>query len=98
MEENALRYVAGYVLKRLKLKIEKSSIKSKDCMLLCISELTGERMDGRLSEVWTNLIDRGGLRHINDDTYDCFYQMECVIRCHLQVDKINDGMKEALIK
>ena len=63
MEENTLRYMAGYVLRKIKSKIEKSSNEHKDCMLLCITELTGEKMDGRLSEVWTNVIDRGGLIH-----------------------------------
>ena len=79
MEENTLRYMAGYVLRKIKSKIEKSSSKYKDCMLLCISELTGEKMDGGHSEVWTNLIDRGGLIHVQDDTYDFFYQMEVLL-------------------
>ena len=100
-EENALRYVAGYVCRKVRVNLEASnSIPNKDDMILCVMELSGDEMDeDRGTEEWTNLIDRGGLWHVNDQTYSVFYAMEEVIRQHLTtaaVSKQKEGARKQL--
>ena len=43
-------------------------------------------IDEQLSntEDWTKLIDRGGLTHVNDNTYMLFHSMELEVRKHLK--------------
>ena len=61
-EENALRYVTGYVCRKVRVNLESSSIPNKDDMNLCVMELSGDEMDeDRGTDEWTNLTDRGGL-------------------------------------
>lgn len=85
-EENALRYVAGYVCRKVQDKIKSSSLASlpdREVMVLFISDLSGDEWDETQgTEEWTNAIDRGGLWHINDNTYTIFYLME-EVRKHL---------------
>jgi hypothetical protein len=85
-EENSLRYVAGYICRRVQAKLKSSSLQHKDVMVLFISELSGDEWDeGRGTEEWTNAVDRGGLWHVSDTTYTVFYLMEEEIRKHLIV-------------
>lgn len=83
-EENALRYVSGYVCRKVQAEIKSSSLPHKEDMILFISDLSGDEWDeAKGTEEWTNAIDRGGLWHISDDTYSIFYLMEDEIRKHL---------------
>ena len=63
-------------------------------------ELSGDEMDeDRGTDEWTNLTDRGGLWHVNDQTYSVFYAMEEVIRQHLTtaaVSKQKEGARKKL--
>ena len=77
---NALRYVAGYVCRKVQSKIAKSKIENREEMLLFCVELCGDEEDDRGTEEWTNRIDRGGLWHISDDVYVIFYILEEEIR------------------
>jgi hypothetical protein len=68
-EENALRYVAGYVCRKVQGNIKKSSLEEKEDIMFLIMELSGdETCDAVGAELWTNGIDRGGLWHVNDNT------------------------------
>ena len=100
-EENALRYIAGYVCRKLRERLESSSLPSKDDMILCLMELNGDEMDEeRGTEAWTNLIDRGGLWHVNDQTYSLFATMEEEIRQHLSLATASrqyEGARKQLI-
>lgn len=97
-EENALRYVSGYVCRSVQNKIKSSTHPNKDDMVLFISELSGDEWDeAQGTEEWTNAIDRGGLWHMSDDTYTLFYLMEEEIRQHFQVKAIrslDEGTKK----
>lgn len=85
-EENALRYVSGYVCRKVQGKLKSSAHPQKDDMMLFISDLSGDEWDeARGTENWTNAIDRGGLWHVSDDTYLVFYLMEEDIRKQLLV-------------
>lgn len=99
-DENALRYVAGYVCRKVQTKLKSSSLPCKDDMILFISELSGDEWDETQgTEEWTNAIDRGGLWHIKDNTYTLFYLMEEEIRLHLNTKSLsaktlNEGTRE----
>ena len=80
-KENALRYVAGYVIRKLRERIDSSSNPRKDEMLLHLMECAGDEMDtDGGTEMWLNMIDRGGLWHVNDQTLSLFAIMEEEIR------------------
>ena len=84
-EENALRYVAGHVIRKIRNNLEHSSDSSKDDMILCIMEMYGDEWDEeRGTEDWTNAIDRGGLWHISDQAYGLFYAIEEEVRTHFK--------------
>lgn len=88
-DENALRYVGGYICRRVREKIAKSSLSHKEDMLELTMDLCGDEEDvDQGTETWTNEIDRGGLWHISDDTYAVFIILEDVIRHHLRVKAI----------
>ena len=90
-EENALRYVAGYVCRKVQSKIAKSKIENREEMVLCCMDLCGDEEDeDRGTEQWTNAIDRGGLWHISDDTYLIFCLLEEDIRKHLKVSTMKE--------
>ncbi len=90
-EENALRYVAGYVCRKVQDKLKSSSRPDKENMLLFMVNLCGdEESEERGTETWTNAIDRGGLWHVNDTTYVIFYHMEEEIRNYLRIKLIQD--------
>lgn len=100
-EENALRYVAGYVCRKVEEDISKSSLKDKEDMIQLCVEMAGDEDDGRGSEEWCNAIDRGGLWHISDDTYAVFYVIEDIIRHHLRVSNLkqmNDTNRKTILE
>ena len=99
-EENALRYVAGYVCRRVQKKIDKTSHTQKEDMMLLMLEFYGDSLDEDESEEWTNQIDRGGLWHVNSDTYILFTIIEHVIRNYLHMKALKDidgRSKEAIL-
>ena len=100
-EENALKYVGGFVCRKVRQKITESSMPHKEDILLLTIHLCGDEADEDLgTETWTNEIDRGGLWHISDDTYSVFLILEYQIRCHLQVTalkKLDETTKITII-
>ena len=83
-EMNALRYAAGYVPRALRGKLRKSANPLKDELTLCLLDLLDdgdEEHDGSCN--WIQMIDRGGLTHVNNVTYNAFLSMELELRRHL---------------
>ena len=78
-EKSALRYVAGYVIRAVVKKIERSSHPEKRELEKCIKEVVEKEECGD-SVKWINMIDRGGLYHVNNMTYMLFISMELVLR------------------
>ena len=69
-EQNALRYVTGYVMRKLQEQIQSSSHAKKDEMIFLLMECAGDELDSDGgTETWMNMIDRGGLCHVNDQIY-----------------------------
>ena len=80
-EQNALRYVAGYVVRKLRNKFGSESHPKKDELIFLLMECAGDEANEEGgTETWLNLVDRGGLWHVNDLTYGLFMIMEEVIR------------------
>ena len=83
-EHNALRYTAGYVIRALTTKIERSGNPLEKELILCLAELTENHGDTEhSSEEWLNTIDRGGLKHVSDITYMLFVAMEVSLCKHI---------------
>ena len=96
IEENALRYVAGYVCRRTRINLETSTHPHKDEMIYCIFNLSG---DDSQTEAWTNIVDRGGLWHVSDMTYELFHAIETEVRQHLTVSETKRVMdKQGLLQ
>ena len=91
-EENALRYIAGYVCRKVQAKlVSADSLQHKEEMILFMTELSGDEWnEERGSEEWVNAIDRGGLWHVNDETYNIFCLIEEDIRKYLLVSVAKD--------
>ena len=81
-ECNALHYTAGAVCCTLKKRISKSNHPSKKDLMIGIDDLCCDD-DEEGAKEWVELIDRGGLCHVKDETYQLFYAMELVVRQHL---------------
>ena len=46
-------------------------------MIYLLMELAGDELvEETGTELWTNMVDRGGLWHVNDQTYDLFATVE----------------------
>ena len=80
-EENAIRYMAGFVVRRLQKQLD-----AKDIDMLIESE-EATISDANSTE-WINLIDRGGLVHVNDACYQLFLAIEHATRQELQISKV----------
>ena len=78
IEENAIRYTAGYVIHKLE---NKYSAKNKEYNIECATALKimGTKLQQQTEEPvpqedmstrWTNLVNRGGLFVVKDHVYD----------------------------
>ena len=77
-EANALRYVAGYVCRHLRKKIEASAHPLKEEMVLYLMSMVKDKSDTSrgVCEEWTDLVDRGGLWHVRENTHSFFLSLE----------------------
>ena len=89
-EENSLRYMAGYICRRVWKQLESLTHKCKDDMILCLMELNGDKLDK---------CSRGGLWHVSDTTYNLFYAIEEEVRQHLVVTAktFTEGTREVIL-
>ena len=82
-EENALRYVIGYVALKLMRKYQKEdgekAIQFVEC-LLNMAVVGEESSFYNYTKEWIVLVDRGGLYHVNDGTYTFFKAIETETR------------------
>ena len=88
-ETNALYYAAGYVPRALKKKLMKSAHPLKEDLQLCLLDLLDDGdEDANESKDWVNLINRGGLTRINNNTFELFQAMEYELRQHLSINQV----------
>ena len=94
-ERNTLCYVAGYVCRKLRTKIERENHELKEEMVLCLMDLVKDENTRACGtdEEWTNIVDRGGLWHVKGTTYQLFcaieYQTREVLRALLRPSLIS---------
>lgn len=78
-EENALRYVSGYVALKLMRQYEKKEGEKATQFVECLSNMAAAGVESTFYEYtkeWITAIDRGGLFHINDSAYHLFRAIE----------------------
>ena len=87
VKENAVRYTAGYIVRKLEQKYSKQTTQEAIECTAALKEMAGKlktssttmsRSEQRSSE-WTKLIDRGGLYHVEDIVYDLFVTIELLV-------------------
>ena len=77
-EENALRYVSGYVALKLMRQYEKKEGEKATQFVECLSNMAvaGVESTYEYTKEWITAIDRGGLFHVNDGAYHLFRTIE----------------------
>lgn len=85
VEENAVSYTAGYVVKKLINKYSRSlATNPKSAAYLTLLKGMGGKLSERTSSggqpshpsEWTKIVDRGGLFHVSNTVYDLFLFLE----------------------
>ena len=86
IEENAIRYIAGYVIKRLQKKYNKKNSVSICQTLDTMAANTDVDQDAHQEEdfleyttTWLRVVDRGGLFEVSQEVYDFFLELEVSI-------------------
>ena len=80
-EENAIRYMAGYVVHKLQKKLQKEKVE----MLI---EADQTAIQDSNSTEWISIIDRGGLVHVTDECYQLFLAIEHATRQEMHLNNI----------
>ena len=80
-EENAIRYMGGYVIRKIREK------KNMDVSFLEDSDKVYLQSH---STDWINAIDRGGLIHITDSCFQLFLAIETVTRLEMKATTVMD--------
>ncbi len=110
-QANAIRYVAGYVCRAVRKKIQASNSLLEQKVLLAIWELledddpvnssSSDEEKQPTSSDWVESVNRGGLLRVTDNAYLVFARIEAVVQTHFTVSKltsITDGLKDELIR
>ena len=92
IEENIIRYIAGYICHKMKLKLEKS--KNLDLLLIVAGYDENADESFASSACWTNIVDREGLVHVNDTTYLMFCAFEKELQQYLKIDRAVMGQND----
>ena len=86
IEENAIYYVAGYIIRKLIWKYEKTSGEDSKLFINALWDMLGEDCNSVEAistyndyvKIWIKAQDRGGLQHVSNDTFNCFKAVEVV--------------------
>ena len=88
IEENAIYYAAGFVVYKLINKHRQSTEERAVKIVGTLLSMVGQDAVGDIPQdtssyldyvkTWTCTNDRGGLRHVSDDTYRCFVAIEMI--------------------
>jgi hypothetical protein len=99
VESNGIRYMAGYVAVKLLKKYNRRS-KRKDVdhkyklfvkvlnQMKAINQMGEPDSPLEYSTMWLEVIDRGGLYHINDDVFHLIESIEMVVREHFNFKSV----------
>lgn len=85
IEENAIYYAAGYVLRKLTKKYHEADGEKETTLLSTVTSMIGDSSSFEATssyvdyvKTWTQQVDRGGLTHVTDDTYRLFCSIETI--------------------
>ena len=84
MEENAMRYAAGYVCKQVAKKFRTSKQQELVFSMELLQKDSDDEDVSEQSSIWIESIDRGGLWQIKNNVYSVFYAMEEEVRSLLK--------------
>ena len=82
VEENAVRYMAGYTIRKLRDKhARQASDVSKECVAALQVMAGAIRTDTteQSSNKWTSMVNRGGLYFVNNVVFDLFVTIESIV-------------------
>ena len=97
-----LCYSVGYVPRSLKKKLYRSSQCHKDILIFLLKDLLDERYDDDNDDStdWINLIDKGGLKRVNNDTYQLFVALEMQLHKEItshHIPALDENCKQTLL-
>jgi hypothetical protein len=105
-EQNVIRYMAGYVVRKMKKKFKETSkqpeIQRKRQLFLCVlAAMESKDQDDAISSFqstcdWVEMIDREGLCHVNNDTYILMEAIEVETRRYLRPDGAQQAPGQAV--
>ena len=86
-EENAIRYVGGYIIRNLKKKKRKD-----DNIGIALNDLVDNECseEPEESEEWIGSIDRGGLIYINNNTFQLLCSIEYCLRGEMNIGNVHN--------
>lgn len=93
-EMNALWYRAGYIIQALQQKIERSAHLLVEELVLCLVEVEEKEVAEHESETWTNMIDRGRLKHVSNMMCMLFLSMELELWQQLDSGRASEELNE----
>ena len=80
VEENAVRYTAGYVIRKLESKYSRLTTEEASECCTALREMGGKLITSEhQSSDWTKLTDRGGLYHVENIGYELFVTIELIV-------------------
>lgn len=104
-DANIVRYAAGYVCRKVYVKVKKSRRSIKDELLKSIIDLVdanrGQDRFPTPTTAWIKEVDRGGLWHVNEGTFMMFQAMEEEVREHFRMGKVStmsEGYRATVVK
>ena len=80
VEQCVLRYIAGYIIRRVHEKIQSMPHQYQKEMLNLLQSFAGREVNDIDTERWILMINRGGLWQVNNQTYGFFVRLETEIR------------------
>lgn len=86
IEENAIYYAAGYIIRKLIWKHKKMDREDSKLFVDALWDMAGEDCNSVEAissyndyvKLWIKAQDRGGLIHVSNDTFNCFKAIEVV--------------------
>lgn len=107
IEENAVYYAAGYVIHKLIKKYRQSSDDQALKIMEALLNMIGQDVVGDMPQdtssyidyvkTWTRNNDRGGLRHVSNDTYRCFVAIETIVYKLIVAGELKDEVMTEVV-
>ena len=102
IEMNAIRYTAGYVMRKVEEKYAKKKTKEAHECAVALQMLAGklhndpQREHEDPTQKWVNMVNRGGLYIVEDAIYDLFVSIELIVDSKLSeiIKNCGEGIEQ----